>query len=97
MMEVSSAINSGLQGFQNASQLAEKSAADIATNTVTTNNVDDLSTSNQNRLNNNSQQELPELNQSIVNLKVAEYQAKSSSQVIKSADDALGTLLDVTA
>ena len=42
-------------------------------------------------------QEVPELNQSIVNLKVAEYQAKASSEVIKSADDALGTLLDVTA
>jgi hypothetical protein len=95
MMEIPSAMNAGLEGFQNARQLAEKSAADIASNIVTTN--DTATTGNQTSLNSNSKQEVPELNQSIVNLKVAEYQAKASSEVIKSADDALGTLLDVTA
>ena len=45
----------------------------------------------------NSNLEVPDLNQAIVILKVAEYQAKASTEVIKSADDALGTLLDVTA
>ena len=37
----------------------------------------------------------PDLNESIVDLKVAEYQAKSSAEVIKTADENLGTLLDV--
>ena len=41
--------------------------------------------------------ELPDLNQAIVNLKVADFQAKASTEVIKSADDSLGTLLDVIA
>ena len=40
---------------------------------------------------------MPDLNQAIVNLKVAEFQAKASTEVIRSADDSLGTLLDVTA
>jgi hypothetical protein len=97
-MDVSSTINSGLQGLQNARQLVDKSAADITNEIVTTNSInDDTATSKQTSLNNSRQQEVPELNQSIVNLKVAEYQAKASSEVIKSADDALGTLLDVTA
>ena len=47
--------------------------------------------------NQNNTSELPDLNQAIVNLKVAEFQAKASTEVIKSADDSLGTLLDVTA
>jgi hypothetical protein len=98
MMDVLSTINSGLQGLQNARQLVDKSAADITNEIVTTNSInDDTATSRQTSLNNSRQQEVPELNQSIVNLKVAEYQAKASSEVIKSADDALGTLLDVTA
>jgi hypothetical protein len=41
--------------------------------------------------------DVTDLNQSLVDLKVAEYQAKASVQVIKSADESLGTLLDVTA
>ncbi len=94
-MEIPSAMNSGLEGFQNSRQLADKSAADIVSNIATTN--DSSSTGNQTSINNNIKQEVPELNQSIVNLKVAEYQARASSEVIKSADDALGTLLDVTA
>jgi hypothetical protein len=94
-MEIPSAMNSGLEGFQNSRQLADKSAADIVSNIATTN--DSSSTGNQTSINNNIKQEMPELNQSIVNLKVAEYQARASSEVIKSADDALGTLLDVTA
>ena len=97
-MEVPLAANSGLQGFQNARQLAERSAAEIANNTITTDSsINENVAMKQLIINNNSQQEVPEINQSMVNLKVAEYQAKSSSEVIKSADDALGTLLDVTA
>jgi len=39
--------------------------------------------------------QLPDINQSIVDLKVAEFQAKASTEVIKTADENLGTLLDV--
>jgi hypothetical protein len=100
-VEIPSALNSGLQGLQNARATADQAATDIVAST-------NLSTETQkNPANNgevntevskpNTNLEVPDLNQAIVNLKVAEFQAKSSTEVIRSADDALGTLLDVTA
>jgi len=100
-VEIPSAFNSGLQGLQNARATADQAAADIVANTT-------LSVEQQSNPANNGEvntevsdeinkAELPDLNQAIVNLKVAEFQAKASSEVIKSADDTLGTLLDVTA
>jgi len=105
-MEIQSAFNSGIQGFQNAKANADKAAADIVANTSfnTTNNIEqvnpeatntEVSTEIDNQASNRNT--VPDLNQSIVNLKVAEFQAKASAEVIKSADDSLGTLLDVTA
>ncbi|MGB0938559.1 MAG: hypothetical protein ACPGTQ_13950 [Colwellia sp.] len=44
-----------------------------------------------------SSSQLNEISQALVDLKVAEHQAKASAEVIKSADESLGTLLDVTA
>jgi hypothetical protein len=104
-MEISSAFNSGLQGLQNSRATADQAAVDIvASTTLSTelqNNTASSSASNgevnTEVSNPNSNVEVPDLNQAIVNLKVAEFQAKASTEVIKSADDALGTLLDVTA
>lgn len=100
-MEIPSAFNSGLQGLQNAKSTADRAAADIVASadpTIATQNSsakeNEVNTEVSSPTNNN---ELPDLNQAIVNLKVAEFQAKSSTEVIKSADDSLGTLLDVTA
>ncbi len=105
-MEIQSAFNSGLQGFQNARATADKAPDDILANTTfqaesvaeqenaeATNT--EVSTEITNQKSNTN--DVPDLNQSIVNLKVAEFQAKASAEVIKSADDSLGTLLDVTA
>ncbi|MBU2869536.1 hypothetical protein [Colwellia sp. E2M01] len=106
-MEISSAFNSGVQGLQNARATADKAASDIVAsttlnteqqaNTVNTSssNISEVNTEVVNRV--AKSEELPDLNQSLVDLKVAEYQTKASTEVIKSADDALGTLLDVTA
>lgn len=100
-MEIASAFNSGLQGFQNAQATADQTAADIVAST-TVSSTQENSTTNTGEVNTevnitNSAAELPDLNKAIVNLKVAEYQAKASAQVIKSADETLGTLLDITA
>jgi len=99
-VEIPSALNSGLQGLQNARATAEQAATDIVASTA-------LSTEQQSNTDNSevntevsdssNNLELPDLNQAIVNLKVAEFQAKASTEVIRSADDSLGTLLDVTA
>lgn len=95
MMEIQSAFNSGVQGFQNAQATADKAASDIVQNTaLNTEQSGEVST----EVNlTPASTEVPELNQAIVNLKVAEHQAKASSEVIQSADETLGTLLDVTA
>ncbi|TYK66579.1 hypothetical protein [Colwellia echini] len=111
-MEISSAFNSGLQGLQNARATADKAAVDIAAssnfNTEQLNTAQKAQSVNNSETNNSEvntevvnsaakSADIPNLNQSIVDLKVAEYQTKASTEVIKSADDALGTLLDVTA
>lgn len=100
-MEISSALNSGLQGLQNARSTADQAAKDIVTSTSLRTEQEPVSTPdnevNTEVNNQDSNLELPDLNQAIVNLKVAEFQAKASTEVIKSADDSLGTLLDVTA
>lgn len=100
-MEIPSAFNAGLEGIKNAQSTATQAATDIVASTALARDPQP-SEANTSEVNTevstaSSPAELPDLNQSIVNLKVAEYQAKASSEVIKSADDSLGTLLDVTA
>lgn len=92
LMEIQSAFNSGVQGFQRATAEASQAAENIVAETSVNR---DESTVSQAPTNNT--QKIPDLNQSIVDLKVAEFQAKSSAQVIKTADEVLGTLVDVTA
>ncbi|KGJ97465.1 hypothetical protein [Colwellia psychrerythraea] len=100
-MEIPSAFNSGLQGLQNAQAKADQAASDIVASTTLPAEQQTSSATigevNTEVTNPNNNQEIPDLNQAIVNLKVAEFQAKASVEVIKSADDSLGTLLDVTA
>jgi len=92
MMEIQSAFNIGVQGFQKATAEANQAAENIAAETSA--NRDESTISQTSATN---AQQIPDLNQSIVDLKVAEFQAKSSAQVIKTADEVLGTLVDVTA
>ena len=93
-MEIQSAFNSGVQGFQKATEDANKTAASIVANTTETiKNYDTAASATQ--VENLPAGEVTNLNESVVNLKVAEYQAKASTEVIKSADETLGTLLDV--
>lgn len=91
-MEIQPAFNSGVQGLQRATEAADQAAADIAAQTGAVREADLVSQAPV-----STEQKVPDLNQSIVDLKVAEHQAKASTEVIKSADDSLGTLLDVTA
>lgn len=101
-MEIQPAFNSGVQGLQKATESADKAATDIAVerNTAETSAAQESTVASQastRELPPPNEQKIPDLNQSIVDLKVAEHQAKASTQVIKTADDSLGTLLDVTA
>ncbi len=89
-MDIQPAFSSGLQGVQQANQDLRKTAFDIARSDTQTAGEINVATgfSSQN-------QSLPDLSESVVELKVAEYQAKSSVNVIRSADEALGTILDI--
>ncbi|XQW84918.1 hypothetical protein ACOYR1_17610 [Thalassotalea piscium] len=96
-MEIQSAFNSGVQGFQNAQEQANQAASNIAQaanfneQAVTTENTPVSSTAS------TKANDIPDLNQNIVELKVAEFQAKASANIVQTADETLGTLLDVTA
>ena len=96
-MDIQSAFNSGVQGFQQAQGDATKAAEDIAANLAAT--PEDFGigeeTNTDTAEKNASSGNLPDLNQASVDLKVAEFQAKASVDVIKTADESLGTLLDV--
>jgi hypothetical protein len=95
MMEIQSAFNSGVQGLQKAAESANQAASDIARSTSY--QSDNVQEDNNLTANENTKTEsLPNLTQSIVDLKVAEHQTKASANVVKTADEALGTLLDVS-
>jgi len=99
-VEIPSALNSGIQGLQNARAAADQAATVIVASTTLSTEQQpnpDNSEVNTEVSDSSNNLELPDLNQAIVNLKVAEFQAKASTEVIRSADDSLGTLLDVTA
>ncbi len=99
-MEIQSAFASGVQGFQKASEDANQAAANIASQTSqNTNEIDSVNESTTSNVNSAAAQsnQVIDINQEVVNLKVAEHQAKASAQVIQSADESLGTLIDVTA
>lgn len=96
-MEIQSAFNVGVQGFQKATDDANQAAASIASNIAV--GPDDFGIGQENNANateqNKNNGELSDLNQSIVDSRVAEFQAKASAEVIDAADENLGTLLDV--
>lgn len=76
-----SAFNSGLQGFQAAQNRANEAAQNIASQSVT-----DAST---NGVNSN------EIVTSLIQLNAAENDARANANVIETASDVLGTLLDI--
>jgi len=80
-MQVDSALNIGLQGFQEAQSRVTQTAQDIASQTVGDSTTDSINTQ--------------DLTSSLVDLKVAEHDAKANAKVIQTASDVLGTLLDI--
>ena len=80
-MQVDNALNIGLQGFQDAQSRLTEAAQDIASQSVTDSTTDSVNTQ--------------DLTKSLVDLKVAELDAKANANVIKTASDVLGTILDI--
>ena len=82
-MQVNSAINSGLEGFQKAKSRMNEAAQSIASQNVTDASKEGI---------NNK-----DLTNSLIDLKTAEIDAKANIKVVQAASDVLGTILDVTA
>jgi hypothetical protein len=98
-MDIQSATASGLQGLKNAQSDANEAALAIASaNNSAVQQTQQQSTEPQTSQVNSvtPSEQVVNVNEELVELKVAEYQAKASIDVVKSADENLGTLLDVT-
>ena len=80
-MDVNSALNTGLQGFQEAQSRISEAAQDIASQQVTDATKDSVDTK--------------DLTESLVDLKSAENDAKANANVVKTASDVLGTIIDI--
>lgn len=100
-MEIQSAFNSGVQGFQKATDDANKAASDIANQTTSTHRAEEQFKSETAAPVEAKAPVAPEkpveLTEAVVNLKVAEFQSKAATQVIQTADETLGSLVDVRA
>lgn len=100
-MPISSVFNNGVEGFNRASQGIEQASAEI--NRATIEQQDDEQLAQQRQL----QAARPEeavtppvtqparLDEALVNLKVEEFNAKANTQTIQTADEVLGTLIDI--
>ncbi len=101
-MEIQSAFNLGAQGLQKANEDVYKSAENIASSaSLTAESYGVAQTSNApvasvNELAQQKGDSSVKLTQSLIDLRVAEFQAKASVEVMQSADENLGSLLDVT-
>lgn len=95
-MDVRSAFNSGVAGFQNASAQSSNASSRIAQ----AGTAEKSMTDNQQPLEIISplveRAPIPITND-LINLKVAELQAKSAAKVIHSADEICATLIDTRA
>ena len=85
-MEINSALSSGISGFNKASQQISESSERIANQSLSIGS-DNVALSDQ---------PAESITTEIVNMKLAEVQAKSSAKVISTADDMVGSLIDVT-
>jgi len=99
-MEIQSALSAGMQGFKTATEDANKAAADITSQTSSNRQAEENfqadATSTEQAKPAAANFQAPDLTESVVKLKVAEVQAKSSAEVIQTADETLGTLIDVS-
>ena len=81
-MQINNVLNTGVQGFQEATSRANQAAQEIASQNVTDSTKESINTN--------------DLTNSLVDLKVAELDAKANAKVIQTATELVGSLLDIT-
>lgn len=94
-MNIQSAFNAGVAGFNNATERAAESAHEIAQQQVPTQTAANVS-EGETETNNAVAQNTP-VTESLINLRLAETQAQASAKVIDTADNVLGSLIDTRA
>ncbi|WP_286741744.1 hypothetical protein [Pseudoalteromonas sp. UBA2102] len=100
-MAIGSVFNSGVEGFNRASQGIERASAEI--NRATIEEQDDTQLAQQRQLTAARPEEAvtapvaqpARVDEALVNLKVEEFNAKANRQSIQTADEVLGTLIDI--
>ncbi|MCE2594748.1 hypothetical protein K6Y31_07955 [Motilimonas cestriensis] len=98
-MNIQSAFSIGVEGFQRAQQQVTQSASNIAQQTIDSANangnagiVQDAQTSATLLPADRTQQSVVT---ELVNLTVAEHQAKASAKTISAADEMIGSIIDI--
>lgn len=92
-MNIQSAFDSGVSGFNKASERAAESAREINQQQAPVPNV---SAPEQVQKAAETEQNKP-ITESLINLRLAETQAQTSAKVIETADNVLGSLIDTRA
>lgn len=101
-----SVLSIGLQGVQNGLANANQAAKDILAATTTNSTAADSTATNSatagstvasGNSNRSSGDGLTDITTAAVELKMSEHQVKASTAVIKTADEMMGTLIDIKA
>ncbi|MCF6438388.1 hypothetical protein L1077_02955 [Pseudoalteromonas luteoviolacea] len=100
-MPIGDVLNAGVEGFNRAQQNIERASADI--NRATLDEQSDDQLAQQRQLQAARPEEAvtapvsqpPRIDESLVALKVEEFNAKANTQTIQTADEVLGTLVDI--
>ncbi len=102
-MPISSVFNNGVEGYNRASQCIEKASAQISRASI--DQQDDAQLAQQRQLQGARPEEAvtppvsqpARIDEALVNLKVEEFNAKANVNTIQTADEVLGTLIDIKA
>ncbi|KAF7769037.1 hypothetical protein PCIT_a3579 [Pseudoalteromonas citrea] len=100
-MPIGDVLNNGIEGFNRATQGIERASAEINRATIET--QDEGQQAQQRQLQGARPEESvtapvsqsAKIDEALVNLKVEEFNAKANVQTIRTADEALGTLIDI--
>ncbi|MEI5640318.1 MULTISPECIES: hypothetical protein [unclassified Pseudoalteromonas] len=100
-MPIGDVLNNGIDGYNRAAQGIAQASADINRATVEQQSADERASQRQLQAASSDEattapvSETPSLTESVVALKVEEFNAKANVQTIRTADEALGTLIDI--
>ncbi|TLX52233.1 hypothetical protein CWC31_03535 [Pseudoalteromonas ruthenica] len=102
-MPVGAIFNAGVEGFNRAQQDVEQATANINRATIErqdqqqTQQGRQLQGANANEAVTAPVSQAPRVDEELVNLKVAEFNAKANTESIRTADEVLGTIIDIRA